>query len=76
MCFLLLWLRPIWPLTAFQLQTILQGARCTPVYRYDRVFARDPGGQEYYLCQCQQLATLTIQHGRVLLQDALSYRLR
>jgi len=64
------------PLTDFQVHAILHAERCTLVYRYGHVLARDPTGQEYYLGQREQITTCTIQQYITLLREALSFRLR
>jgi hypothetical protein len=68
-------LRSIRPLTAFQFQAILHAERYIPVYRFSHVLALGLYGQEYYLCQRHQLATLTIVQCQALLHEGLSYRL-
>lgn len=62
------------PMTPFQFLAILDAERCTPVYRFSHVLIRDQYGQEYYLCQRDQLAMLSPWHCRELLLEALSYR--
>ncbi len=64
------------PLTAFQFQAILDAERCAPVYRFSHVFVRDRSGQEYYLCQRHEIATMTSRRCWTLLHEALSYRIR
>lgn len=64
------------PLTETMMQASLRAAHCTLIYHFDHVHVIDQLGSEYHICRIEQLATLDTHQFAMLLQEALSYRLK